>query len=100
MWIRAQFDCVERVANEDFALLDAVVGMLVAGGEESVVYGIFAVGVTRFDETVGGQAIVAAVGKKIVEKSEIAALIHEAFEGHGHRGVVIVDAGIDVVLGK
>jgi len=38
-------DGVESVADEDFALLDVVIGMLIAGGEESVIGGIFPVGV-------------------------------------------------------
>ena len=60
-------DGVESVADEDFALLDVVVGMLIAGGEESVIGGIFAVGVTRLDEAIRGELIVLASGKKIVE---------------------------------
>src|SRR5262249_59325215 len=62
--------------------------------------GVLASGVARLDEAVGWQAIVAAVGKKIVEETEIAALIHQTFEGHGHGGIVIVNAGVNVVLRK
>src|SRR6267142_1103737 len=54
-------DGVEGIADEDFALFDVVVGMLIAGGEESVVDGIFAVGITRLDQAVRGQAILFAV---------------------------------------
>jgi hypothetical protein len=84
-------DGIEDIPDQDFALFDIVVGMLVACGKEAVGRRILAVCIAGFDEAVGWQTILSQSERKSSIKAKISALFHQPFEGHGHGRIVVVN---------
>src|SRR5258708_33911443 len=68
-------DGVEHVANQDFALLDIVIRMLIACGEEAVCGGVLAPRIARLYEAVPPQQILFLNRKEILTPPKKEALL-------------------------